>query len=44
MQSFYEAARSRPLPEAARAALMKVKNHPSYGHPYYWAAFAMIGR
>jgi CHAT domain-containing protein len=44
MQSLYEAARSRPLPEAARAALMKVKNHPSYRHPYYWAAFAMVGR
>jgi CHAT domain-containing protein len=44
METFYEAARSRPLPEAARAALTKVKSHPSYRHPYYWAAFAMIGR
>jgi CHAT domain-containing protein len=44
MQFFYEAALSRPLHEAARDALVKVKAHPSYRHPYYWAAFAMIGR
>jgi CHAT domain-containing protein len=44
MQTFYEAARSRPLPEAARVALSKVKSNPAYSHPYYWAAFAMVGR
>lgn len=44
MQTFYEAALSRPISEAARAALVKVKTNPSYSHPYYWAAFAMIGR
>ncbi len=44
MQTFYEAAQSRPLPEAARLALARVKSQPEYGHPYYWAAFAMIGR
>jgi CHAT domain-containing protein len=44
MQTFYEAALSRPMPEAARSALVKVKSNPAYGHPYYWAAFAMIGR
>jgi CHAT domain-containing protein/tetratricopeptide (TPR) repeat protein len=44
MRTFYDAALSRPMPEAARAALLKVKSHPSYGHPYFWAAFAMIGR
>jgi CHAT domain-containing protein len=44
MQSFYEAAHSRPMPEAARAALVKVKSNPAYSHPYYWAAFTVIGR
>jgi CHAT domain-containing protein len=44
MQSFYEAALNRPPQEAARAALIKVKSNPAYGHPYYWAAFTMIGR
>jgi CHAT domain-containing protein len=44
MRTFYEAAQTRPLPEAARAALVEVKSHPEYGHPYYWAAFTMIGR
>jgi CHAT domain-containing protein len=44
MQTFYEAAQSRSLPEAARKALIKVKGVPAYRHPYYWAAFAMVGR
>ena len=44
MQSFYRAAQSRPLAEAARAALVQVKARPEYSHPYYWAAFTMIGR
>lgn len=44
MQSFYEAALSRSMPEAARMALMKVKDTSAYSHPYYWAAFTMIGR
>jgi CHAT domain-containing protein len=44
MQAFYEAARSRPLAEAARTALARVKARPEFAHPYYWAAFAMIGR
>jgi CHAT domain-containing protein/tetratricopeptide (TPR) repeat protein len=44
MQSFYRAAQSRPLPDAARAALIQVKARPEYSHPYYWAAFTMIGR
>lgn len=44
MQSFYEAALSRPMPEAARAALVKVKSNPAYSNPRYWAAFTMIGR
>jgi len=44
METFYQAALTRPLPEAARMALVKVKSNPSYSHPYYWAAFAMVGR
>jgi CHAT domain-containing protein len=44
MRTFYDAALSRPMPEAARAALLKVKSNPGFGHPYYWAAFGMVGR
>jgi CHAT domain-containing protein len=44
MQAFYEAGRTRPLPDAARAALRAVKAMPEYSHPYYWAAFTMFGR
>jgi CHAT domain-containing protein len=44
MRTFYQAARSSPMPEAARAALTTVKSTPGYRHPYYWAAFAMVGR
>jgi CHAT domain-containing protein len=44
MQTFYETAQSRPLAEAARTALVRVKSRPEYRHPYYWAAFTMIGR
>jgi CHAT domain-containing protein len=44
MQAFYEAGRTRPLPDAARAALRVVRAMPEYNHPYYWAAFTMFGR
>jgi CHAT domain-containing protein len=44
MQTFYEAAQAKPLPAAARAALIRVKGTPGYSHPYYWAAFMMVGR
>jgi CHAT domain-containing protein len=44
METFYQAALTRPLPEAARIALVKVKSNPSFSHPYYWAAFTMVGR
>jgi CHAT domain-containing protein len=44
MQAFYEAAQSRPVAEAARTALARVKARPEFAHPYYWAAFTMIGR
>ena len=44
MRTFYEAALTRPIAEAARIALVRVKSNPAYNHPYYWAAFAMVGR
>jgi CHAT domain-containing protein len=44
MQTFYEAAQARSLPEAARMALVKVKSVPAYNHPYFWAPFSMVGR
>jgi CHAT domain-containing protein len=44
MQTFYEAAQTKPLAEAARTALIRVKGTPGYSHPYYWAAFMMVGR
>jgi CHAT domain-containing protein len=44
MQTFYQAAINGPVQEAARTALVAVKNNPAYSHPYYWGAFAMVGR
>ena len=44
MQAFYENAITRPLSEAAKAALVRVKADPRYTHPRYWAAFMLIGR
>ncbi|MFN0105770.1 MAG: CHAT domain-containing protein [Bryobacteraceae bacterium] len=44
MRTFYEVAQTKSPPEAARAALTRVKGTPGYGHPYYWAAFMMVGR
>ena len=44
MQTFYREAQSKPLPEAARLALLAVKSHKDFGHPYYWAAFTMVTR
>ena len=44
MQTFYQAALTGPIQEAARAALLKVKNTPEYSHPFYWGAFTMVGR
>ena len=44
MQTFYEELLNKPAPEAARAALVRVKSRPGYSHPFYWAAFTMVGR
>jgi len=44
MKTFYEEAATRPMPDAARAAIQRVKSMPQYAHPFYWAAFTMVGR
>jgi CHAT domain-containing protein len=44
MEIFYREARKQPLSEAARRALVAVKEHPQYGHPYFWGAFTLTGR
>ena len=44
METFYREAQSKPLSEAARAALVAVKKRPEYNHPYHWAPFLLIGR
>jgi CHAT domain-containing protein len=44
MQTFYQAALTSPIQEAARVALMKVKSTPEYSHPYFWGAFTMVSR
>jgi CHAT domain-containing protein len=44
MQAFYEAARTQTIPDAARTALKAVKASPQYRHPFYWAAFTVVGR
>jgi CHAT domain-containing protein len=44
METFYREAQTKPLVEAARLALIAVKNDPRYSHPYYWGPFLMIGR
>lgn len=44
METFYREAESKPLSEAARQALLAVKNDPKYSHPYYWSPFLLIGK
>lgn len=44
METFYKEAQTKPLNDAARLALIKVKKHPDYNYPYYWGAFMMVGR
>ena len=44
MRAFYEAARTQPLAAAARQALIQVKSRSDYRHPYYWAAYSLVGR
>jgi CHAT domain-containing protein len=42
MQTFYKEAQGRSVGEAARLALMTVKQQ--YSHPFYWGPFLLIGR
>jgi CHAT domain-containing protein len=42
MTRFYQEAARVPLPEAARRAALEVK--AKFAHPYYWAAFYLVGR
>jgi CHAT domain-containing protein len=44
MRTFYQSAMSKSIPAAARDALTTVKANPAFRHPYYWAAFTVIGR
>jgi len=44
MQTFYREARSAPLDVAARRAALRIKADPRTSHPFYWAAFDLIGR
>ena len=45
MQFFYEAYMTRGLSSvaAAQAAARQLMRDPLYGHPYYWAAFVVLG-
>ena len=43
MEAFYRAARTAPLADAAQQAIETVKARPEYRHPYYWAAFQLVG-
>jgi len=42
MKTFYREAQQKPLAEAARLALIEVKN--KYPEPYHWAAFRLVGK
>jgi CHAT domain-containing protein len=44
MRSFYSHTRQVDAPEAARRAAGDLRKNPRYAHPYYWAAFDLIGR
>jgi CHAT domain-containing protein/Flp pilus assembly protein TadD len=45
MEYFYDNWRNKKLskPEALRQAQLSLKLTPRYQHPYYWAAFVLIG-
>ena len=42
MKTFYREAQQKSLAEAARLALIEVKN--KYPEPYHWAAFRLVGK
>lgn len=44
MESFYKNwLKGMTKPEALRQAQTQLKKMPQYQHPFYWAAFEMIG-
>ena len=44
MKTFYQEAQTNPVREAARLALMAVKNDPRFTHPFFWGPFVVIGK
>ena len=44
MKTFYQEAQTKPVREAARLALVAVKNDPQYTHPFFWGPFVVIGK
>lgn len=44
LDTFHRTLQTAPASEAARQALLAVKAKPEYQHPYYWAAFQLVGR
>jgi len=44
METFYREGQSKTPGEAARLALIAVKNDPKYAHPFYWAPFLLTGK
>ena len=44
METFYRQVQNTQPAEAARLALIAVKSHPEYSHPFFWAPFVMTGK
>jgi len=44
METFYQHGKNHSLAEAAQRALIKVKSQREFNHPYYWAAFFLLGK
>jgi CHAT domain-containing protein len=44
MNAFYSKLSTNPPSDAARAALTEMKAQKQYAHPFYWAAFMVVGR
>jgi CHAT domain-containing protein len=44
METFYRQGQSSQPAEAARLALVAVKSHQEYSHPFFWAPFVMTGK
>jgi CHAT domain-containing protein len=42
METFHRMAQTSPPAEAARQALLAVKNRPEFAHPYFWSAFMLL--